>query len=147
MILPDANVLVYAFREDAPRHADYREWLQGVVNGEAAFALSSLVLAGFIRMVTHPGLFTTPSSVRDALAFATAVASPVNRVEVAPGPRHFHIFSQLCEKASVRGNRIHSAYLAALAIESGCEWLTSDRDYGRFPGLHWRHPLDSANAR
>ena len=31
---------------------------------------------------------------------------------------------------------------AAPAIESGSEWITTDRDYSRFPGLKWRHPLD-----
>jgi uncharacterized protein len=31
-------------------------------------------------------------------------------------------------------------FLTALAIESGSEWITSDRGYGRFPGLRWRVP-------
>jgi hypothetical protein len=35
------------------------------------------------------------------------------------------------------------AYLAALGIESGSEWITTDRDFSRFPGLRWRHPLDA----
>jgi predicted nucleic acid-binding protein len=37
---------------------------------------------------------------------------------------------------------VWDAHLAAIAIESGCEWITADRDYARFPGLRWRHPLD-----
>jgi len=36
---------------------------------------------------------------------------------------------------------VADAYLAALAIGSGSEWVTTDRDYARFPGLRWRHPL------
>jgi hypothetical protein len=40
-----------------------------------------------------------------------------------------------------RGNLVPDAYLAAMAIESGCEWITTDRDYSRFKGLRWRHPL------
>jgi uncharacterized protein len=34
------------------------------------------------------------------------------------------------------------AYLAALAIEHGCEVITADRDFRGFPGLRWRHPLN-----
>jgi hypothetical protein len=45
----------------------------------------------------------------------------------------------------IKGNLVADAYLAALAIESGSEWITTDRDYGRFPGLKWRHPLDDAD--
>ena len=71
-----------------------------------------------------------------------ALASPPHRVEVAPGPRHWSIFARLCERADARADLVPSAYLAALAIEWGCEWITSDRAYARFPGLRWRHPLD-----
>jgi predicted nucleic acid-binding protein len=40
VILPDVNVLLYAFRRDAARHADYHSWLENVVNGEAAYGIS-----------------------------------------------------------------------------------------------------------
>jgi hypothetical protein len=33
------------------------------------------------------------------------------------------------------------AYLAASALESGSDWITTDRDDARFPDLRWRHPL------
>ncbi|MGE5221608.1 MAG: PIN domain-containing protein [Omnitrophica WOR_2 bacterium] len=60
---------------------------------------------------------------------------------ISPVPRHWELFRRLCETASVKGNLVPDAYLAALAIESGCEWITTDRDYNCFPGLKWRHPL------
>ena len=60
---------------------------------------------------------------------------------IAPGPRHWGIFAGLCRTTGVRGNLVPDAYLAALAIESGSEWISTDRDYARFPGLRWRHPL------
>jgi uncharacterized protein len=59
-----------------------------------------------------------------------------------PRPSHWSIFVRLCEQANVTGNLVSDAYLAAVAIESGCEWITTDRDFARFPGLRWRHPLD-----
>jgi predicted nucleic acid-binding protein len=49
---------------------------------------------------------------------------------------------RLCVQAGVKGNLVGDAYLAALAIESGTEWITTDRDYSRFRGLRWRHPLE-----
>jgi hypothetical protein len=64
-------------------------------------------------------------------------------VTLAPGERHWDIFQRLCREVNAKGNLIPDAYLAALAIESGSEWITTDRDYARFPGLRWRHPLVS----
>lgn len=56
------------------------------------------------------------------------------------GMRHFVRFESLCRAANARGSLVADAYLAALAIEHGCTWITSDRDYARFPGLDWRAP-------
>ena len=60
---------------------------------------------------------------------------------VQPGARHFSIFEDLCRRANARGNLVPDAYLAALAIESGSEWITADGDFARFPGLRWRRPF------
>jgi toxin-antitoxin system PIN domain toxin len=140
VILPDVNVLVYAYREDAPGHARYRSWLEGVIAGPEAYGLSDLVLAGFLRVVTHPRVFAPPSPTGHALDFTEILRAQPNCVAVAPGPRHWEIFSRLCREAGAKGNLVPDAYLAALAIESGSEWMTTDRDYSRFPGLRWRDP-------
>lgn len=143
MILPDVNVLVYAHREDARDHRRYRDWLVELLESPRAYGLSDLVLSGFLRVVTHPRVFREPSSLDAAMAFVSEVRERPSRVEVAPGPRHWDIFRELVRRGDARGNLIPDAHHAALAIESGCEWITTDRDYARFPGLDWRHPLKS----
>jgi toxin-antitoxin system PIN domain toxin len=143
VILPDVNVLVYAHREDAPHHAAYRAWLESVVNSEQAYGMADLVLSGFLRVATHPRIFDPPSELEQALAFVAEVRDQPNCVPIQPGPRHWSIFEHLCRTASVKGNLVPDAYLAALAIESGSEWITTDRDYSRFAPLAWRHPLDA----
>jgi toxin-antitoxin system PIN domain toxin len=141
VILADVNVLVYAFREDAGNHKAFRGWLESIVNADEAYAISGLVLSGFLRIVTHPQIFRPPSPIERALSFARVLHSQPNAVPVEPGPRHWDIFQSLCRSGGVKGNLVADAYLAALAIESGCEWITTDRDYSRFDGLRWRHPL------
>ena len=140
MILPDVNILMYAYREDAPRHRRYRQWLEKVLDGREAFGISDLVLAGFIRVVTHTRVFSPPSPMRHALGFVGVVRGHPNCVRVTPGTRHWSIFLDLCRDGGIKGNLVPDAYLAALAIESGSEWMTSDRDYSRFPGRRWRDP-------
>ena len=141
MVLPDVNVLVYAHREDSGRHAACRTWLEGVVNGNESYGVSELVLSGFVRVVTHPRIFTKPSPLADALEFTEQLRSRPNCVPVAPGRRHWDIFRTLCLEADARGNLVPDAFLAAMAIEAGCEWISTDRDFCRFKGLRWRHPI------
>ena len=142
MVLPDVNVLVYYHREDTATHKGYRDWLERLVNGDAAYGMSDLVLSGFIRVVTHPKVFKHPSKVSDALAFAGQLRDQSNCVRVEPGPRHWEVFRRLCLESGVKGNLVPDAYLAAVAIECGCEWVSTDRDFARFKGLRWRHPLE-----
>jgi toxin-antitoxin system PIN domain toxin len=141
MILTDVNVLVYAHRTDAPNHAAFHEWLETLINSDQAYGYSDLVLSGFLRVVTHPRVFNPPSDLSSGLAFVETIRNQPNAVPITPGARHWDIFRGLCETAGVKGNLIPDAYLAALAIESGSEWITTDRDYSRFSGLNWRHPL------
>ena len=142
MILPDVSVLVYAHREDAPNHTAYRFWLERTINGDQVYGMADLALSGFLRVVTHPRVFSPPSTMEQALAFVHDVRDQQNCIIVQPGPRHWGIFERLCREARIKGNLVPDAYLAALAIESGSEWITTDRDFSRFPQLVWRHPLD-----
>jgi len=143
MRLIDVNVLVYAFREAAPDHKLYLRWLEECVNSDQSFGLTELVLSGFLRIATHPKVFNPPSPLEPALAFIDTIKRRTNCVIVAPGARHWEIFVKLCRAANAKGNLVSDAYLAAIAIESGSEWITADRDYSRFPGLRWLHPLDA----
>lgn len=144
MILCDVNVLLYAFRRDSARHDEYRRWLIGQLEGEASFGVSDLVLSALVRIATHPRVYREPSAPGEAFAFAGAVRSRPNAVPVTPGARHWDIVERLCRNSSAKGNLVPDAYFAALAIEWGCEWITTDRDYSRFPGLRWRAPLGPA---
>ncbi|MHC4473592.1 MAG: TA system VapC family ribonuclease toxin, partial [Planctomycetota bacterium] len=96
MLLLDVNVLVYAHREDAPDHERYRAWLESMLEDEAAFGVSDLVLSGLLRIVTHPRVFAPPTPLETALAFAREVRAHPNRIPVAPGHRHWEIFVRLC---------------------------------------------------
>ena len=140
MILPDVNVLLYAFRGDDDRHEKIHRWLDGVVNGDAAYGVSPQTLAALVRISTHPGIYVQPSGLSEALDFCQAVIEPEHCTIVQPGARHWEIFTSLCRDARATGNLVQDAWFAALAIESGCEWITTDRDYAKFPGLRWREP-------
>lgn len=141
MILPDVNVLLYALRSDAAGHGRYRSWLEHATSGQSPFGLSPQVLSSVVRIATHPRIYRSPSRLEVALSFAQALLERPGCTVVVPGDRHWSIFDRLCREAGATGNLVHYAWLAAVAIESGCEWITTDRDFGRFSGLRSRRPF------
>jgi len=146
VILPDVNVLIYAHREESPEHDAYARWLTELAVGREPFGLSELVLSGVVRIVTNAKIFRTPTPTATAMRFARSLLERPQAVRLRPGSRHFEIFEELSRQTGATGKLVADAYHAALAIEHGCEWVSTDADFGRFPGLRWRHPLRPSRA-
>lgn len=147
MLLPDVNVLIYAHFEDiVAEHAEYANWLTRLATGPEPFALSVLVLSGFVRVATNHRIFDPPSTLENAFAFVSSlVERPTARI-VGPGPDHLEIFERLCRDARATGKLVADAQHAAIAVEHGCTLVTTDSDFNRFAGVRWRHPLRPEDA-
>jgi toxin-antitoxin system PIN domain toxin len=142
MQLPDVNVLIYAHREDAPEHERYAGWLQALTTSDEPFALSDVILSGFLRIVSNQRIFEPATPMDTALAFCESLVAWPRASLITPSRRHWELFTGLCRE--IKGPLVTDAYIAALAIEHGCELITTDSDFARFPGLRWRHPLAAA---
>jgi len=140
MTLADSNVLINAFRADASDHKRCRRWLGDTIHGDARFGISPQVLSSVIRITTNKKIFVRPSPLEETMEFSEVLLEQPHSEVIQPGDRHWAIFTRLCRGAAVTGKLVPNAWFAALAIESGCEWITLDRDYARFPGLKWRSP-------
>jgi toxin-antitoxin system PIN domain toxin len=139
MIAPDVNILVYAARADSPEHAKCRDWIERIRVGSAPLILFEPVLASTLRLLTNRRIFVEPTPRSKAMAFLEALLnSPASRLMRA-GDRHWTLFCKLVQQVDARGDLVQDAYLAALALEHGCEWVTADRDFARFPGLRTRY--------
>lgn len=141
MLALDVNILVSAFRTDAPDHEAMRGWLERSVNGAEPVGVSDSVLAAVVRILTHPRVFTPRTPLEAALRETTRLRDHPGVVRLVPGARHWDVFQRLCRSADVRGNLVTDAQHAAVAVEHGATWISKDRDFARFPELRWRHPL------
>lgn len=138
--MPDVNILVYAHREESPSHSRYAEWLRELATGPEPFALSELVMHGFVRVVTNPRIFAPATTMQQAFRFLDALMARPTCTVLRPGPGHWTIFRALCHDSAIRSKVAADAVHAALAIETGCEWITADTDFVRFaPKLRWQH--------
>jgi toxin-antitoxin system PIN domain toxin len=141
VIIPDINLLVYAYNEDAPLHAAARAWWEQLMNSHVPLALPWVVSCGFVRLLTHPAVLVSPLRPADAIAIIALWYSRSHVQAVNPGPRHLVLFRDLLAAAGVAGNLTTDAHIAAIAIEHQCELHSNDSDFGRFAGLRWRNPL------
>ncbi len=144
MILMDVNILVYAHREETTGHLASRNWGEETINSGGAYGVSELVRSGFMRVVTHPQVFARPTPLVVALEVVKQIRDQPQAVPIRPGPRHWAIFEKLLRASEAKGNLVPDAYHAALAIESGCDWSTTDKGFLRCAGWRARHPLRKA---
>ena len=142
MIALDTNILIHARREELPHHRQARRHLRRLAEGTEAWAIPWPCIYEFLRVITHAKVFHPPTSVEVALEdLASLLASP-SLILLGEGPRHFSHLRRAVEAGEVRGNLVHDAHIAALAIEHGVtELWTLDRDFDRFPGLKARNPF------
>jgi toxin-antitoxin system PIN domain toxin len=142
MILPDVNVLVYAFRREYAEHEYYRGWLHGVLGGSEDLALIDPVLVGFVRIVTHPRIFESPAPMAEVLAFTEVLRTSQVARPVSSSPA---VWAQLRGYATsdrmLRGNLVPDAFIAAVASATGARIATADAGFARFPNISWFDPL------
>ena len=141
MIVPDANLLLYAHITVFPEHARARKWWEATINGEEPIGLTAPALFAFLRVGTNGRLFATPMSVSEAVGLAEGWLVEPNVSYVVPGSRHLEIAFTLLHSLGTGGNLTTDVQLAAHAIEHGAELHSNDNDFARFDGLRWRNPL------
>lgn len=140
-ILADVNVLVYAFDMSAKHHGICSEWFGATLGGGDQFALVDTVLAGFVRIVTHPKIFEDPAPTADAIAFVDAVIDAPASGWVSSTRAVWRRFSAIAASDSaVHGVMAPDAYLAAVALTHGARFATADRGFARFEGVKWFDP-------
>jgi uncharacterized protein len=144
VIIPDVNLLIYAYNEAASHHVPARAWWEGVMSRERPVGLPWAVVFGFIRLVTHSAVLLQPLRPKDAMAIVGTWLTREHTRTLEPGPRHLEIVSQLFEHTGVASNLTTDTHLAAIAIEHQAEVHSNDADFSRFPGLRWSNPLSSS---
>ncbi len=141
MILPDINILVYAYRRESPAHERYAAWLSDLVSGADEMALVESTLTGFLRIVTNRRIYPDPAPMLEALAFVDGLRQARRRRWLAMTEAVWTSFAAMVKvDPQVQGNLVPDAWLAALAHSHGCRLATADRGFARFDRLDWFDP-------
>ena len=141
MIIPDVNLLIYAYTTKNNFHLEARKWWESTLIQGEAVGIPWFVLFGFWRILTNRLVIEPPLSIAQVSRMSDEWFSFENVRPLEPGPRHYEIFKGLLTKLEIGGNLVSDAHLAALAIEHSCTLYSNDRDFDRFPALRWKNPL------
>ncbi|MBI2440545.1 MAG: type II toxin-antitoxin system VapC family toxin [Lentisphaerae bacterium] len=142
MILVDANILLYAEDQLSPHHVAARSWWDAQLSKNSPVCLSGIVLGAFIRIGTNPRVFEHPLSLDQAISRVQSwLDQPCTRI-VHPTERHWTVFRKMLLEGQAVANLVTDAHLAALAVEHGCELISTDSDFSRFHGIRWSNPLN-----
>ena len=141
MIIPDLNLLLYAYNNEALFHSPARIWWEGLVNGTERIGIPWVVGAGFVRLLTHGSLREVPATPERAIDYVEEWFQFPHVMPINPGVDHLTHLRRNLVAAGVGGNLVIDAHIAALAMEYQAEVHSDDTDFSRFPGLKWRNPL------
>ena len=142
MIIPDVNILVYAFRSDTPQHSSAKEWLEGVRRSPEPLGLPDTVLTGFLRVVTNRKIFSEPAEMPEALSFTSTLQQSPNCRTIHPSSAAWDRFAAFAaHDPYIVGNLVPDAWLASIAISSGARLATADAGFARFERLKWFNPV------
>lgn len=143
MIIPDANLLLYAVDKECADHTKAASWWRQALHGSEEIGLCAVVAFAFIRLATNRKIFRHPLTVKDACArvanwleFPNVVWLDTQREDLAEAER------LLQAAGSAGSNLVTDAQLAAIALRVGGTVHSCDHDFGRFPGFDWTNPLD-----
>jgi hypothetical protein len=145
VILPDVNLLVYAYNSDAPFHAQAKRWWEACMDGSQPVAIPWVVALGFARLMTSRAVMQRPMDIEVALGHLGRWLERPSVLILHPGPRHLPILASFCNAGILRGSLLTDAHIAALAIENQAVVQSNDSDFSRFPGLRWTNPLPKAD--
>ncbi len=141
MIVPDINLLVYAYNKQALRHEPAKAWWEATIGGSTPVGLPWVTSSGFIRIMTHRRILEKPISSEAAIDLVRSWLNQPTVVILEPGPKFTGLFLGYLAKLGTAGDLTTDAQLAALAVENQAELHSNDADFSRFDGLRWRNPL------
>jgi len=141
VILPDLNLLVYAYNSDAPHHERARAWWESCLSETRSVGLPWVVMLGYLRLTTSRSVLVDPFRPREALGHLRSWLERPQVQILHPGARHLDLLTELIAETGVAGKLTTDIHLAALAIENQAELHSNDDDFSRFSGLRWLNPL------
>ncbi len=138
----DVNVLLYASDQSNDRHVYARRFVESCAAGPEILCLAWPTLMSYLRIATHPRIFSAPLSPGEALGNVSALLGLPHVRAVSELDGFLDAYKHVTGEMPVRGNLVPDAHLATILFQHGIRTLyTNDRDFRKFPSLDVRDPF------
>ena len=138
----DVNVLLYASDRSSDRHSRARRFVESRANGPEILCLAWPTLMSYLRISTHPRIFSAPLSSEEALGNISALIGLPHVRAVSELDGFLDAYRHVAGQMPLRGNLVPDAHLAAILFQHGVRTLyTGDRDFLKFQPLDVRDPF------
>ena len=141
MLIPDANLLIYAYDATSPLHRKAKTWWEQALSGVEPVGIPWVVITAFVRLMTHPTLSENPMTVEQCRAAVSDWLAVRHVRLLTPSTVTVQGFFDMLAAVGTGGNLTTDALIAAHAFEHGARIYSNDRDFGRFPNISWHNPL------
>ena len=141
MIVPDVNLLIFAYHEQSPYHEAASQWWEGLINGDETVGIPWAVSMGFVRQMANPSILETPMRPSESLGRVKSWFQYAHIRSLDPGANHLTHLQNILDAVAGGAKLVTDAHIAALAIEHQAVVHSHDSDFRRFPGLQWYNPL------
>ncbi len=140
----DVNILLYASDQANSWYDAALSFLEDRVADPDLMCLTWPTLFSYLRISTHPRIFTRPLSPAEALSNVKALLN-LPRVRVLSENEDFlETYRDVTSLFPVRGNLVPDAHLAALLLHHGVRQIyTNDADFRKFAFLDVRNPFST----
>ncbi len=139
----DVNVLVYAADTTSHRHDRALAFLHHVATDRSITYVFWPVLLGYVRIITHPGILSSPLTPDAAVRDIDDLIGRPQIVVAGEGERFWTTFKGVSATSAPRGSLVPDAHLVGLMLEHGVTTMWSnDRDFRKFDGITAKDPFD-----
>jgi toxin-antitoxin system PIN domain toxin len=143
VIVPDANLLLYAYDLESPFHKRAKSWWEGCLSGQESVGLTYPTLFAFLRISTNGKIYTNPMTLTEAAGHMRSwLACRVSQILEPPVDHTEQVVGLLEAAGGTAGNLVTDAQIAAFAQSYRAVVHTADRDFLRFPDIRCHFPLD-----
>ena len=138
----DVNVLLYASDRSSDRHVQARRFVEACAGGPEILCLTWPTLMSYLRISTHPRIFSDPLSPDEALGNVSALLELPHVRAVSELDGFLEAYKAVTGETPVRGNLIPDAHVATILFQHGVRaFYSNDRDFRKFPSIELRDPF------
>lgn len=141
MIVPDANLLIYAYDQASPFHVNAKAWWEDVLSGNEPVGIPMVVVLAFTRILTHTRICQNPMTTREVQERVSVWFGCPHVRLLSTSESSLQVFFDLLTGSGTSGNLCTDALIAVHAREHSAVIYSNDRDFDRFPGIKWTNPL------